>query len=419
MSSKKLTKRTVDACMPREARYVVWDSEVRGLGLRVMPSGQRTYVLKYRFKGAQRWFTIGGHGSPWTPEQARKEARERLHDVNKGIDPASQKEADKRALTLAELCDLYLAEGVHHKKPLTIKSDRGRIERHIKPLLGGKRVDAIERADVERLIVAVTAGKTAEPQGGRRRLGARVRGGQGAAGQCATLLGTLLSFATKRHLRADNPAHGVKKPPVRKMERFLSEAEIGRLALALESYERDGGNRYAVAAIKLLLCTGARRSEILSLEWRDVDFERHCLRLRDSKTREKVIYLNTPALALLSELPRIDGNPHVIVGAKEGGFLKGVDKIWRAVRSQAGMSNVRIHDLRHSFASVGVAGGLSLPVLGALLGHRQAMTTARYAHLSADPLRAANEAVGAVIAAAMNTAKASNVEEFPIERRSA
>lgn len=397
----KLTKRRIDEAKPPEKRLVLWDSEVRGFGLRATPAGERTYVLKYRHRGAQRWFTIGKHGSPWTVETARKEALRLLGDVARGGDPAATKGADRKGLTVAELCDLYLAEGTSHKKPLTLKADRGRMEWHIKPLLGRKRVDAVARGDVERLIVDVTAGKTAQPVTKDRGAGSLARGGQGAAGQCATLLGTLMAFAVRRGMRPDNPAHGVKKPPVRKMERFLSEAEIGRLAVALDEYVTDGGNEFAAAAIKLLLLTGARRNEILSLQWRDVDFERQCLRLRDSKTREKVVFLNAPALALLQDLPRAEGNPHVVVGLAEGGHLKGLDKIWCEVRTRAALPDVRIHDLRHSFASVGVAGGLSLPVLGALLGHREVATTQRYAHLSADPIRSANEAVGATIDAAM------------------
>ena len=398
----KLTKRRIDDAKPAKKRHVLWDGEVRGFGLRVTPAGERTYVLKYRHRGAQRWFTIGRHGSPWTVEAARKEAKRLLGEVADGKDPAAIKGAKKQALTIAELCNLYLAEGVSHKKPLTIKADRGRIEWHIKPLLGRKRVDAVTRADIERLVVDVIAGRTAQSTPKERGPGSLARGGRGVAGQCATLLGTLLSFAVRREMRQDNPARGVKKPALRKMERFLSDAEIGRLAVALDIYRTDGGNPFAVAAIKLLLLTGARRNEILSLQWRDVDFDRQCLRLRNSKTREKVVFLNAPALLLLQDMPRVEGNPHVVVGHGAGEHLKGLDKIWNAVRARAGLEGVRLHDLRHSFASVGVAGGLSLPVLGALLGHRQAMTTARYAHLSADPLRAANEAVGSRIASLMN-----------------
>jgi site-specific recombinase XerD len=401
MAQTKLTKRAVDAAKMRAARYTVWDTDVSGFGLRVAPSQERTYVLKYRFNGEQRWHTIGRHGSPWTPEQARRKAKELLGEVEKGIDLAKRRDADRRAITLSELCEIYLAEGVAHKKPSTLKSDRGRIERHLKPLLGRKRVDAITRGDVERLLVDVANGKTAAPKPRKRPAGSLVRGGRGVAAQCVTLLGTLLAFSVKRDIRADNPAHGVKKPVVRKMERFLSETEIARLARALDEEIEASGNPFPVAAVKLLLLTGCRRGEILSLKWQHVDLERQCLRLADSKTGGKVIYLNAPAIAVLQGLPHVKANPHVIVGATATGPLIGINKIWERIRARAHLDGVRLHDLRHSFASVGAIGGLSLPVIGALLGHKHATTTARYAHLSADPVRAANEAVGARITAAM------------------
>lgn len=211
----------------------------------------------------------------------------------------------------------------------------------------------------------------------------------------------LLSFAVKRGLRNDNPARGIKKPPIRKMERFLSEPEIARLAAAIEAEAQRSGSPYPAAAIKLLLFTGCRRGEILSLHWEHVDFERQCLRLPDSKTGAKVVYLSLPALEILQGLPRIVGNCHVIAGTKDSSPLSGLDKVWYRVRGAAKLSGVRLHDLRHSFASIGILGGLSLPLIGALLGHKHASTTARYAHLSADPIRAATETVGARITAAI------------------
>jgi integrase len=405
MPQAKLTKRAVDAVKVKTNRFTVWDTQVSGFGLRVAPSRERTYVLKYRFNGEQRWHTIGRHGSPWTPEQARKKAKALLGEVEKGIDLAKRRDADRQAITLSGLCELYFAEGVAHKKPSTLKSDRGRIEHHLKPLLGRKRVDAITRGDVERLLVDVANGKTAASKTQKRPAGSLARGGKGVAAQCVTLLGTLLAFSVKRGIRLDNPAHGVKKPAVRKMERFLSETEIARLARALDEETEASGNPFPAAAIKLLLLTGCRRGEILGLKWQHVDLERQCLRLADSKTGGKVIYLNAPAIALLQDLRHVEGNPHVIVGATTSGPLVGINKIWERIRARADLDDVRLHDLRHSFASVGAIGGLSLPVIGALLGHKHATTTARYAHLSADPVRAANEAVGARIAAAMSNQK--------------
>jgi integrase len=399
----KLTKRNIDVLRPAAVRYTMWDTDVSGFGIRVTPRGQLVYVIKYRISGQQRWYTIGRHGSPWTPEMARKEAQRLLGEIARGVDPSEQRNADRKAISFRELCDLYLAEGIVHKKSATIKSDVGRITHHLKPLLGNKRVDAITRGDIERLLIDVTNGRTAAPvpKKGQRPIGSIARGGSGVAAQCVTLTGTMLAFAVRRGIRADNPAHGIKKPPVRKMNRFLSEAEIARLAKSLEAEREGSATPYPSAAIRLLLLTGCRRSEILNLRWEHVDLDHQCLRLPDSKTGAKIVYMNAPAMALLGELPRVENNPHVIVGTREGAASKAIDKVWDRVRKSADLPGVRLHDLRHSFASVGAIGGFSLPIIGALLGHKHSMTTARYAHLSADPIRAANEAVGARIAAAM------------------
>jgi integrase len=199
------------------------------------------------------------------------------------------------------------------------------------------------------------------------------------------------------------------------MERFLSEEEIARLALALEAEGVKTGNPYPSAVIKLLLLTGARRGEITGLQWQNVDFERKYLRLPDSKTGAKVVFLNEPALEVIRSLPRLS-NIHVIPGTRDGAAFVGIDKIWVRVRAAAGLRNVRLHDLRHSFASIAVADGFSLPVIGALLGHKHPTTTARYAHLAADPLRAANDAVGAKIATALQTGSTTETP-VPAQKR--
>jgi integrase len=407
--ASKITKRLVDAASPDPAKDAFWwDSELRGFGLKVTPAGVKVYVLQYHVgtgrNARRRRLVIGRHGSPWTPEKARIEAKRLAGEIADGGDPLERRQQERKTMTIAELSDLYLAEGVAHKKTMTLLSDRARIEHHIKPLLGKRRLDHVTRADVERLLTDVKAGKTAvEPNREKRKAGSIPRGGAGVAGQCVTLLGTLFAFAVKRGLRADNPAHGIEKPPVRKMQRFLSEQEIARLAAALHAEASASGNPFPVAAIKLLLFTGCRRSEIMDLRWEHVDFERgrEGLRLPDSKTGEKTVHLNAPALALLNKLPRIKGNPFVIAGTRDGAAFGGLDKVWVRVRKAAALEGVRLHDLRHSFASVAAAGGASLPIIGAMLGHKHATTTSIYAHLSADPVRAANELVGKRIVAAM------------------
>jgi integrase len=404
----KITKRTVDAAQKRSATYLVRDSDVKGFVLVVTPAGAKSYAVDYRAgsgRGApKRRLTIGKHGSPWTPETARAEAKRLLAEAAAGRDPATARREERHALTFSELIDLYLAEGAGHKKASTLKADRGRIEHHLRPLLGKLRADRIGRAEIERMRNAVSAGKTADKidGGAKRRPGSIATGGKGAAAQCVALVGSIYAFGIGRGLFADNPARGVKKAPVRKVERYLSESEIARLAEALDAEAQESGNPYPPAAIKLLLLTGCRKGEIVNLRWDHVDFERECLRLADSKTGAKVVYLNAPARALLCELPRTANTSRVVPGARADSSGPAIDKVWSRVRRAAGLTDVRLHDLRHSFASVGAAGGLSLPVIGALLGHKHAATTARYAHLSADPLRAANDAVGARIAAAMS-----------------
>jgi site-specific recombinase XerD len=416
----KITKRSVDELAPKDApEAVLWDTEIKGFGVRARSGGAKTYILHYRPGGGRnaplRKLTIGRHGSPWTPEKARVEAKRLLGQVASGEDPAQRKSADRQAMTVAELCDLYLAEGVAHKKTSTLKADRGRIVHHIKPLLGDKRVETLTRADVERMMIDVKTGKAIHRHASteKRPPGSVPTGGPGTAGQCVALISTLMVFAVARKLRSDNPAAGIKKPPIRKMERFLSEEEIARLARALDAETAASGNPYPAAALKLLLLTGARRGEIANLQWQNVDFQRKCLRLPDSKTGAKVIYLHAPALDILRSLPRLANNLYVIPGNRVGAPSGAIDRVWSRARSAAGLRDVRLHDLRHSFASIGVVDGLSLPIIGALLGHKHSATTARYAHLAPGPLRTANDAVGSKIAAAMGMSIAAPTDASP------
>ena len=325
-----------------------------------------------------------------------------------GLDPADKRNAARTAVSFAELCDDYLTEGVAHKKPSTIRADRGRISGHLKPLLGKKRAIAINRADIERLLSDVKAGKTSAPVPIRRRPGSVLRGGSGVAAQCVALASTILQFAVDRGIRPDNPARGVKKPPVRKLQRFLSDSELGKLADALNREIEAEGNPFPVAAIRLLALLGARRSEIVQLRWRNVDIDRQLLLLDDSKTREKIIHLSPPAVDILANLPRVAGNEFVIAGGKEGRPYVGLDKVWGRIRSSAGLPDVRLHDLRHTYASVGAGASFGLPIIGKLLGHTQAQTTARYSHLAADPLRKAVDTIAATISAAMDRGVNSN-----------
>ena len=401
----KLTKSTIDGAAPKEADYFLWDGELKGFGIKIARGGRKSYVCKYRVGNGRtaptRRMTIGAHGSPWTVDQARSEARKLLGRAANGEDPAKEKQEEKRQITVAQLCDIYLENGVGTKKASTIATDRGRIERHIKPLLGRKKVPDVTRADIKRFLQDVASGKTSLDQKTGLRGRAIVTGGKGTATRTVGLLGGIFSYAFDCGLIETNPVRGVKRFADKKGHRYLSQHELVALGQALVDGEERGLNPQALNILKLLVFTGARKGEIETLRWDAVDFDGGYLRLADSKTGQKAIPLNAGALEILSKLPRLKGSPFVFPAHRSEGHYEGTPKVWRIIRSMAGLDDVRLHDLRHSFASIAVSGGASLPIIGALLGHTDAATTQRYAHLHDDPLKAASEAVGGKIAAAM------------------
>jgi integrase len=413
MTVLKLSKRAVDtAKADRDTFY--WDSVLTGFGLKVTVTGRKVYVCQYRVgggrRGLSRRYTIGVHGSPWTLDQARTEAKRVLGLAASGNDPAALRQLGRAALTVGELCDLYLAEGCATKKASTIATDLGRIERHIKPLLGRTRVVDVSRADIERFLRDVAEGRTKADVRTRPRGRAIVDGGRGTATRTVGLLGGMFSFAVARGMRADNPIRGVKRFPDRKSERFLSPAELAKLGEALSSLELEGTNTMALSIIRLLALTGARKSEIAKLKWGEVDLEHARLRLNDSKSGQKSISLGAPAVQMLGALERPDDSQFVFPSVSGQQAFQGVDKVWREVRRRAGFPQLRLHDLRHSYVSMGLAAGDALPVIGALLGHSDVKTTARYAHLADDPVKAAANRISGLIATAMSgTTNADNL----------
>lgn len=420
----KLTKRTVDSAKPGAGDVFVWDADLPGFGLKVTPKGRKVYIVQYRGGGRgspTRRYTIGRHGAPWTVEDARKVAKATLGNVADGGDPQTVKSEERAALTVSQLCNQYLEEGCGTKKASTLATDRGRIERHIKPLLGRKRVKDLTPNDVRRFLDDVAKGKAARNEKTRKHGLARVTGGKGTATRTVGLLGGIMAFAVAEGIRADNPVRGVKRFPDRKNERFLSPEELARLGETLTAAEAEGENKVAIAAIRALILTGCRKSEILSLKWEHVDFQRGYLNLPDSKTGQKIVPLGAPALELLASQARIDNCPYVFPGKakkpKEGkeiesatiGYLIGLPRVWKRLSARAGLDGVRLHDLRHSFASVGAGAGMGLPVVGKLLGHRDPKTTARYAHIADDPTKAAANrislSIGGMLDSGQGTAK--------------
>jgi integrase len=371
----------------------------------VFPSGAKVYVLQYRVggRGSQaRRRVIARHGVV-TPDEARIRARRLLTDIADGKDPAALRDQGREALTVNDLADLYLKDGPAekpNKKLASWKTDCSNIERHVKPLLGRKHARALTQGEIAKFQIDVAGGKTAADVKTKRRGRAIVNGGRGTAARSLAVLGAMLQFAVSRRLIPANPARGVPLLKATPKERFLSEAEVARLADTIAAMEREAALSLAAAsAIRLLLLTGCRKNEILSLRWEWIDFERGCLRLPDSKTGAKTVPLAAAALELLNATPR--RSDFVLPAGKGSGHYTGLQKDWERVRERAGLPGLRVHDMRHSFASFAVADGHTLFMIGKVLGHKQSRTTESYAHLAADPVRAVAERTGARIAAAM------------------
>ncbi|MER9602761.1 tyrosine-type recombinase/integrase [Mesorhizobium sp. M0243] len=418
MAKIKITKTTVEAIAPTDCDQIFWDAALKGFGLKVTPAGSKVYLVQYRTGGGRsgvtKRVTIGKHGSPWTPDMARAEAKAVLARVTQGSDPAKAKQLDRQMLTISELCDTYLQNGTGTKKESTLSTDKGRIERHIKPLIGKLKLSSVTQADIKKFIKNVAEGATAIDVKTKKRGRAIVRGGKGTATRTVGLLGGILTYAVELGLLANNPVKGVKRYPDKSNERFLSTAELGKLGAELRRAERHGVNPKAIAIIRLLVFTGARRGEIERLRWPEVDLVGSRLRLDDSKTGQKIIPLNHSALAILTALREAtSGKGFVFAAAKGDGHYVGAPRIWSSLRKRIALSGVRLHDLRHSFASIGVTSGTPLIIIGALLGHSDHATTLRYAHLAADPVSAAAEDIGALLEKALSPAVGADCEPTP------
>lgn len=426
--AQRLTKRIVDQADETRGRHYLWDRDVRGFGLQVEASGTKTYIIRYRPKGLgrdgpRRFIKLGRHGD-LTAEQAREQAKIILGQVAMGRDPALERrlereaEANKRASSsFAEGVERFMVDHATLKrKPTTAAYYRSLLCKYAVVQLGKRPADQITRNEIMELHRSLAG----TPQ---------------TANRLVAVISSLYSFAAKRGLVPEgfNPARGIEKYREQGRERYLTRDELQRLGTSLSEAETVGipwqiddtnpkakhvpkvwkGRRevldpYAVAAIRLLLFTGARLREILHLRWEHVDLDRSLLFLPESKTGKKTIVLSGPALDVLHDLGARHGpvrQGFVIKGAVEGRPRADLKKPWRAIQRQAQLDGVRLHDLRHTFASIGAGSSLGLPIVGKLLGHSQPQTTARYAHLDADPLRRAANVIGEQLMAALNPIK--------------
>lgn len=380
----RLSKRTVDALKPGDKDYFVWDSDMAGFGLRVWPTGRKVYLIQYRDAGGRtRRKGLGKHGIV-TADNARSEARDLLAAVAKGANPSEETKRKKGAPPVEQLCERFLTEYVpSHCKESTQKEYRRNVELFIKPRIGKMKVADVERSDIADLHHA----HRDIPYQANRTLG---------------VLSVMFNQAEIWGYRTDgsNPCRHVRKYEEKKRDRYLSTEELSRLGQTLNELEASGEESLpAINAIRLLILTGCRLGEIQTLKWEYVQGNR--LRLPDSKTGAKVVYLGEAALEVLSKIERFPDNPYVVTGRLPGTHLTDMQKPWRRIRKAAGLDDVRIHDLRHSFASSAVGMGESLPMIGKLLGHSQVQTTARYAHLADDPVQGAAARVSNHLASLM------------------
>jgi integrase len=385
---QKITKRLVDGLA---AGQTVWDVELTGFGVR-RQRRDASFVLKYLFRGRQRFYTIGRHGII-TVEEARTDARRLLGLAASGIDPAIAREEQSLqppALTVRELCASYLKEGPAYKpgkKDSSWYSDRSNINRHIAPLIGQIHVQALDETHVVNFVADVTRGATHCDLKVGHRARAIVKGGRGVATRALAVLSAVYTFGIRKGVAHANPTKNVKPSKGKSPGRFLTKAEWSRLGEAMRSYGGDVGANVFVDAINLLALTGCRRSEITRLRWNEVDLDVGLLRLEHSKTGPRAVPLGDQAISLIAELKRAASSAWVFPSSRGTGPIVGIQKIWNDIRTRADLPTVRLHDLRHSFASQAINGGASLYLTGAILGHRQSSTTQRYAHLQSDPVR--------------------------------
>jgi integrase len=411
MATGRISKRAVDAlrCPAIKDRTFLWDNSLAGFGVTAFPSGTKVYVAQFRKDGRSRRIAIGEHGR-LTPGEARSEAKKLLGAVETGKDPIELRRAARGIRTFREVASDFMRLHVAAKRKGRTHEEYDRLLRvHLLPKLGARRIVDIKRVDIARLHSALSDRPF-------------------AANRTLALISSIWNWAARRDEVAftNNPAKGIERNPEHGRERFLKAKELLRLGDVLRTAETKGIpwsidrtkptakhvaksgphhtiiDPFAVAAIRLLILTGARLREILHAQWEHVDFERGILFLQDSKTGKKPVYLSAAAMSVLANLPRLEGNPHIIPGEKEGAPRADLKRPWAAIRKAAEFDRFRIHDLRHSFASLGAGASLGLPVIGKLLGHAHAVTTQRYAHLDADPMHRAVNTIGAVISAAMD-----------------
>lgn len=384
MAKQKLSKIVVERLHAGTRELVVWDETLEGFGVRIKPTGVKSYIVQYRNRttGASKRMTVGQHGPMLTFDKAKKQALALLADAHRGADPVDERRTAREAPTVTELASDYLERhAIPKKRPKSVRDDRAMLDRIILPKLRLKKVADITRRDVETLHIAL-----------------RDRPYQ--ANRVLALLSKMFSLAVEWQWRSDNPVKGTQRYEEEKRDRWLSDDELRRLCAVLDGHP----NQRAANVVRLQLLTGARLGEVLTAKKQDFDLVRGVWRKPSHQTKQKrtehVPLSEQSATLLASVLERTDpSSPYLFPGNVPGQPLRDIKTFWSSTLRQAGIESYRRHDNRHTYASHLVSSGLSLEIVGRLMGHTTATTTKRYAHLADDPLRAATELFGAKMAA--------------------
>jgi len=429
----KLTAPVAEGAAPQEARYIVWDNELPGFGLRVQPTGSRSWVVKYRAEGGGRnapirWLTIGTFPTI-SAKDARNAARKALAQVELGGDPMGDLAAKRREMTIEALVDLYETDGCVIQrgarigapmKALTKKYTVSRLRNHVVPLLGKRRVSEVTAGDIEAFSRAVAKGKTAKDEKIAKRKRIIVKGGEGAARKVVRDISAVFAFAIRQGLVTTNPvvSASVRRTDNRR-DRFLSLDEVERLGTALDELQAAGVNLKAVNIARLWALTGCRRNEIAGLKWSEVHLDVGMLFLEDSKTGKSARPLGAAAVALLTSLKKTAAKDATFVFPAErgDGFYQGTKKVWAEAIRKADLHGVTPHVLRHTLGSAAASSGEALLMVGSLLGHTNARSTSIYAHVSRDPARLAADRVTAPLAQALGVSPKSKTKQRPTRKR--
>ena len=381
----KLTKKVIDSNLPKEKDYIVWDDEIKGFGCRIFPGGKKTYVFYYRSPVTRKfsYIKIGLHGN-LTVDEARIKAKRLALSVSDGIDVKAEKKQEiieeQKSILFTDFWQIFTDKYIAKEhKPNTIRGDKSRIKNNILPFFGSKKIADIERRDILAFKDSFT----------------HIRGN---CSKCLNLLSTAFDQAELWGYRSQssNPCKGIKREGDKKMERFLTAVELKRLEGILTSQSSSKTSPYSLAAIWMLMFTGCRASEVFTLQWKDVHLEDGHLYLKDSKVGVRTIALNDKAKQILTSLQKQEGNPYVFCGKLPGTCLYDVKRAWNKMRTLADIPDVRIHDLRHSYASFALKQGVDLYTVSKLLGHKNIATTTRYAHLELEHLKEATNKVAQV-----------------------